>query len=71
METIVVLNIKEILEEVKFRKIIEALDTYESEDEMIEAMLAQKQRDLAEEGIDQAPGLGDAEDSPFDERPEE
>lgn len=61
METIVVLNIKEILEEAIFRKKIEALGTYKSLDEKIDAMLAQEQRDLAE----------NPDDFPFDEWPED
>ena len=55
------LNIKEILEEAIFRKKIEALGTYESFDELIDAMLAQEQRDLEE----------NPEDFPFDEWPED
>lgn len=61
METIIVLNIKEIIEEAIFRKKIEVLGTYESLDELIDAMLAQEQRDLSE----------DPDDFPFDEWPED
>lgn len=61
METIIVLNIKEIIEEAIFRKKIEALGTYESLDGLIDAMLAQEQRNLSE----------DPDDFPFDEWPED
>ena len=52
VETIVVLNIKEILEEATFRRKIKALGTYKCLDEKIEAMLAQKQRDMVEDPDD-------------------
>ena len=61
METIILFNIKEILEEAIFRKKIAALGTCECFDEKIDAMLAQEQRDLAE----------DPDDLPFDEWPED
>lgn len=61
MDTIILFNIEEILVEAIFRKKIEALGTYESFDEKIDAMLAQEQRDLAE----------NPEDFPFDEWPED
>ena len=61
LETIIVLNIKEILEEAIFRRKIKALGTYKSLDEKIDAILAQEQRDLAEH----------PDDFPFNERPED
>ena len=61
MDTIILFNIGEILVEAIFRKKIEALGTYKSLDEKVEAMLAQEQRDLAE----------NPEDFPFDEWPED
>lgn len=57
MDIIILLNIEEILVEAIFRKKIEALGTCKSLDEKVEAMLAQEQRDLAE----------NPEDFPIDE----
>ena len=48
-ETIVVIDLSEIIEEMKFRKAIEALGTYQSEEEYLDAMIAKAERDMAED----------------------
>ena len=48
-ETIVVINLLEIIEEMKFRKAIQALGTYQSQEEYLDAMIAKTERDMAED----------------------
>lgn len=45
-ERIIMINLPEIIEEIKFRKTIETLGTYQSEDEYLDAMLAITERDM-------------------------
>lgn len=45
-ESIIMINLPEIIEEIKFRKTIEALGTYQSEDEYLDAMLTITERDM-------------------------
>ena len=39
-ESIIMINPPEVIEEIKFRKTIEVLGTYQSEEEYLDAMLA-------------------------------
>lgn len=48
-KTIVVINVPEIIEEMKFRKAVKALGTYGSTDEYLDAMVAITKRDMAED----------------------
>lgn len=48
-ESIVMIDLPELIEEVKFRKAIRALGTYQSEDEYLDAMIAITERDMAED----------------------
>ena len=48
-ETVVMINLPEVIEEIKFRKAIEALGTYQSEEEYLDAMLAITERDMNED----------------------
>lgn len=48
-ESIVMIDLPELIEEVKFRKAIQALGTYQSEDEYLDAMIAITERDMAED----------------------
>lgn len=47
-ETIVVINVPEIIEDMKFRKAVNALGTYGSTEEYLDAMVAITERDMAE-----------------------
>lgn len=47
-ESMVLINLPELIEEIKFRKAIEALGTYQSEEEYLDAMIAITERDMAE-----------------------
>ena len=48
-ETIVVIDLPAIIEKMRFRKAIEALGTYQSEEEYLDAMIAKTERDMAED----------------------
>lgn len=48
-ESIVMINIPELIEELKFRKAIEALGAYQSEEEYLDAVLAITERDMRED----------------------
>lgn len=45
-KTIVTINLSEIIEDTKFRNAINALGTYQSEDEYLNAMIAITKRDM-------------------------
>ena len=46
-ERIVMINFPELIEKLKFRKAIEALETYQSEEEYLDAMMAITERGVA------------------------
>lgn len=48
-ERIVMINLSELIEELKFRKAIETLGVYQSEEEYLDAMIAITERDMAED----------------------
>ena len=48
-ETVVMINLPEILEDLKFRKAIKELGTYQSKDEYLDAMIAITERDMEED----------------------
>lgn len=48
-EMVVMINLPEIIEDAKFRKTIQALGTYQSEEEYLDAMIAITERDMAED----------------------
>ena len=48
-ETVVMINLPEILEDLKFRKAIKELVTYQSKDEYLDAMIAITERDMEED----------------------
>lgn len=48
-ETVVMINMPEMIEELKFRKAIGVLGTYKSSDEYLDAMVAITNREMAED----------------------
>lgn len=48
-ETIIMINVPEIMEDIKFRKAVNALGTYKSTEEYLDAMVAITERDMAED----------------------
>lgn len=50
-ETVVIVNLPEMIEEMKFRKAINALGTYKSEEEYVDAMMAITERDMADDPL--------------------